>query len=165
MILGKEKLQEIYKDAGYEEGDYTPNGIDLRLQGVFIPAYDRQIYGISEGKKLIPNLKEMLAVENQYILYPGQKYFINVGHMDIPAGCMQEYRLRSTFMRCGCELESSWGDSGYSGDLIFALTLRGVGPVIISQNERIVQMVMSEIDGDAVYEGSYQDNQIYEQED
>ena len=165
MIIGKEKLQEIYKDAEYEDGDFTPNGIDLRLQNVFIPAYDRQIYGINDGKKMIPNLKEMIAVDKTYILYPGQKYFINVGHMDIPTGCMQEYRLRSTFMRCGCELESSWGDAGYSGDLIFALTVSGVGPVIIEQNERIVQMVMSEVTGDEAYNGSYQNNEIYEQED
>lgn len=161
MMVGKEKLQEIYKNDDFEEGDYTPNGIDLRLKSIYIPNMDKQVYGIMEGEKIIPDFKQMVPIEGRYILYPGSKYFINCGHMDIPAGYAQEYKLRSTFMRCGCELESSWGDSGYSGDLIFALKVFGVGAVVIEDNERVVQMGMHYLDGVEEYNGSYQNNEIY----
>lgn len=169
MLLSKKELKKIYKD-NFDEKQYQPNGIDLCLVNVQVPVPDKyDMLGIdSDGNKMIPKLQDfpMFDVENdEWCLYPGCSYYINCGHMDIPAGFAQLYKLRSTFMRCGCTLVSSVGDSGYSGDLIFKLSVDSdieAVPVKISKGERVVQAVMFELnDAESSYDGDYQNNEIY----
>lgn len=162
-ILSEKDLRELYKDK-FDDEQFTPNGIDLRLEKVYLPDnISRGVFGITNGEKIIPQLLEIPCLEGAYVLSPGRKYFINCGHMDIPKNCAQFYDLRSTFMRDGLELYSSVGDAGYSGDLIFGLKVDGVASVVIEQGERIVQatthLLTSETNG---YNGDYQNNKIYE---
>lgn len=164
-ILAEKELRKIYPD--FDEEQFTPNGIDLRLKEVYLPEnISRGVFGITKGQKMIPQLITIPPLDGAYILNPGRKYFINCGHIDIPKDCAQFYFLRSTFMRAGLELYSSVGDAGYSGDLIFAVKVDGVASVVIEQNERIVQAVThkltSEADG---YSGDYQNNKIYTEDE
>ena len=164
-VLAEKDLRELYPD--FDDEQFTPNGIDLRLSKVYLPEnISRGVFGITKGEKLIPQLIEIPPLEGAYVLNPGRKYYINCGHIDIPKDCVQFYYLRSTLMRAGLELYSSVGDAGYSGDLIFAIKVDGVASVVIEQNERIVQAIThrltSETEG---YDGDYQNNNIYNEKE
>ncbi len=172
MLLSKKALQKIYEDD-FDEEQYQPNGIDLRLKNVQCPMQeDDETWGInSVGTKMIPQLQDFPMYnedQDEWRLYPGCSYYINCGHMDIPAGYAQIYKIRSTLMRCGCVLTSSVGDAGYSGDLIFKLTISSdieSLPVTITKDERVVQAIMFELtDSEDSYDGDYQNNKIYEEE-
>ena len=164
-VLAEKDLKKLYPD--FDDEQFTPNGIDLRLNKVYLPEnISRGVFGITRGEKLIPQLIEIPPLEGAYVLNPGRKYYINCGHIDIPKDCVQFYYLRSTLMRAGLELYSSVGDAGYSGDLIFAIKVDGVASVVIEQNERIVQAIThrltSETEG---YDGDYQNNNIYNEKE
>ena len=161
-VLTEQELRKIYSD--YDDEQFTPNGVDLRLGKVYLPEnISRGVFGITKGEKLIPQLIEIPPLDGAYILNPGRKYFINCGHIDIPKDCVQFYYLRSTLMRAGLELYSSVGDAGYSGDLIFAVKVDGVASIVIEQNERVVQAVTHKLtSGTKGYDGDYQNNQIYQ---
>lgn len=162
-VLAKQELQKIFKDMDDEQ--FTPNGIDLRLKGVYLPEnISRGVFGITKGQKMIPELIEIPPLQGAYVLNPERKYYINCGHIDIPKDCVQFYYLRSTFMRAGLELYSSVGDAGYSGDLIFAVQVSGVASLVVEQNERIVQAVTHRLSSATEgYDGDYQNNKIYKE--
>lgn len=164
-VLAEQELREIFKDMDDEQ--FTPNGIDLRLKGVYLPEnISRCINGITKGQKIIPRLIEIPPLDGAYILNPERKYYINCGHIDIPKDCVQFYYLRSTLMRAGLELYSSVGDAGYSGDLIFAVKVSGVTSIIIEQNERVVQAVTHTLTSRSQgYNGDYQNNKIYNEDE
>lgn len=163
-VLAEKELKKIYKDK-FDDEQFTPNGIDLRLHKLYLPEnISRGVFGITKGEKLIPQLIEIPPLDGAFVLNPGRKYFINCGHMDIPVDCVQFYYLRSTLMRAGLELYSSVGDAGYSGDLIFAVKVDGVASIVIEQNERIVQAVTHYLKSKTKgYDGDYQNNKIYQE--
>lgn len=160
-VLTKKELKELYED--FDDEQFTPNGVDLRLKGVYLPEnISRGVNGITQGQKMIPQLVEIPALDGAYILNPERKYFINCGHIDIPSDCVQFYYIRSTLMRAGLELYSSVGDAGYSGDLIFAVKVSGVASVVIDKNERVVQAITHRLTSETeAYNGDYQNNKIY----
>ena len=164
-VLAKKDLKELYPN--FDDEQFTPNGIDLRLNKVYLSEnISRGVFGITKGEKLIPQLIEIPALDGTFILNPGRKYFINCGHIDIPKDCVQFYYLRSTFMRTGLELYSSVGDAGYSGDLIFAVKVDGVASVVIEQDERIVQAITHKLTSVTEgYDGDYQNNNIYNEKE
>ena len=164
-VLAEKDLRELYPD--FDDDQFTPNGIDLRLKSVALPEnISRGVFGITQGEKLIPQLIEIPPLDGAYVLNPGRKYFINCGHIDIPKDCVQFYYLRSTLMRAGLELYSSVGDAGYSGDLIFAVKVDGVASIVIEQNERIVQAVTHKLTSETQgYDGDYQNNNIYNEDE
>lgn len=164
-VLAEKDLRELYPD--FDDEQFTPNGIDLRLRKVYLPEnISRGVFGITKGEKIIPQLIEIPALDGAYILNPGRKYFINCGHIDIPKDCVQFYYLRSTLMRAGLELYSSVGDAGYSGDLIFSIKVDGVASVVIEQNERIVQAITHKLTSETEgYDGDYQNNKIYQEDE
>lgn len=163
-VYAKQELEKMY-GIKFDEEQYTPNGIDLRLKAVYLPEnISRGVFGITKGQKIIPQLIEIPPLDGAYILNPEKKYFINCGHIDIPDNCIQTYYLRSTFMRAGLELYSSVGDAGYSGDLIFAVKVSGVASVVVEQNERIVQAITQTLTSSTTtYDGDYQNNRIYQE--
>lgn len=164
-VLAEQELRKIFKDMDDEQ--FTPNGIDLRLKGVYLPEnISRSVHGISKGQKIIPQLIKIPPLDGAYLLNPEKKYYINCGHIDIPKDCVQFYYLRSTLMRAGLELYSSVGDAGYSGDLIFAVKVSGVASIIIEQNERIVQAITHTLTSASKgYDGDYQNNKIYNEDE
>lgn len=161
-VLAEDELRKIYSDK-FDDEQFTPNGIDLRLNHVYLPeTISRGVFGITKDEKIIPQLIEIPHYDGTYILNPGRKYFINCGHIDIPKDCVQFYYLRSTLMRSGVELYSSVGDAGYSGDLIFAIKIDGVASVALNYGERVVQAVTHRLTSKTSgYNGDYQGNQIY----
>ena len=164
-VLAEKDLRELYPN--FDDEQFTPNGIDLRLKEVYLPDnISRGVFGITKGEKLIPYLVRIPSLDGAYVLNPGHKYYINCGHIDIPKDCVQFYYLRSTLMRAGLELYSSVGDAGYSGDLIFAVKVDGVASIVVEQDERVVQAVThrltSETEG---YDGDYQNNNIYNEKE
>ena len=162
-ILAEKELRKIYAD--FDDEQFTPNGVDLRLKAVYLPEnISRGVFGITKGQKVIPQLIEIPALDDAYILNPGKKYFINCGHIDIPKDCAQFYYPRSTLMRAGLELYSAVGDAGYSGDLIFAVKVSGVASLVIEKNERVVQAITHKLtSGTDGYNGDYQNNKIYKE--
>lgn len=160
-VVAKEELKKMYPD--FDEDQFTPNGIDLRLKEVYLPEnISRGVFGITKGQKVIPQLIKIPTLDGTYILNPEKKYFINCGRIDIPKDCVQFYYLRSTLMRAGLELYSAVGDAGYSGDLIFAVKVSGVSSIMIEENERIVQAVTHKLTSQTEgYDGDYQNNKIY----
>lgn len=160
-VLAKKDLKKMYPDIDDEQ--FTPNGIDLRLEKVMLPEnISKSLFGIVNGEKLIPDLIEIPPLEGKYILNPGKKYFFNLGRVHIPEGYCQTYYLRSTIARAGGELYSSVGDAGYDGDIIVGFKVDGVASLVLEQGERVVQALTYVLsDNSDSYDGVYQNNQIY----
>jgi len=167
MIVGRENLIKLFPN--FKE-DVQENGIDLRVGSIFQNEddYPNRFLGCIEDEKVLPTLDELqvsyLDGKPVYILEPMKYYFVKTDRdIEIPNGYTQTYAIRSTFARCGLLLISAIGDNGFNGRLMMGLynTNRNV-PIIIGENERIIQAVTYENDGTASqYDGSYQNNKEY----
>lgn len=157
MILGKKKLQNIYPD--FDEEQFQPNGVDLRLKGVERIINNEQEVGIINGQKQFPQTEQIKPKKGTYTLKKGETYLINLGKLHIPAGTIGLFKLRSTFMRMGCIHTSSVADMGYEGTIINQIT-NPITDIHINENERTVQMVLYEAEHDTLYDGDYQHDKI-----
>lgn len=55
----------------FDDEQYTPNGIDLRLKAVYLPEnISRGVFGINKGEKFVPQLIEIPPLDGTYILNP-----------------------------------------------------------------------------------------------
>lgn len=149
----------------YDEEQYQPNGIDLRLESVeYFKSNGGECVGIYDNEKHLPTMDVKSSTNNTYLLARGVPYIINLGKHHIPEGFVGLFYIRSTFMRMGCILCSSVADMGYDGTLKM-LFYNPLQDVMIEQNERIVQMVLYDADADKLYDGDYQNDKIYLKED
>lgn len=164
MIVGRENLIKMFPDF---KDDVAENGIDLRV-GELYEIDENQDFkiGCVDDEKYLPKLNkiECNGFGTYYILEPQKYYFVEVDRdIHIPDGYTQTYAIRSTFARCGLLLISAIGDNNFNGRLMMGLynTNKKV-PIHIGKNERIIQAVTYQNDGTASnYEGSYQNNKIY----
>lgn len=162
MILGKNMLKEYYKDL--DEDQYQPNGIDLKLKGVEMFDSEQDTIGIIDGEKKLPNMTELQPDDDGYYTLKKDTYYLfDLGVWEIPIHTVGLFWIRSTLMRMGANLSSSVGDMGYSGTLKMAY-FNPVTDIKIKQGERVVQMLLFEAQYDDVYNGDYQDDNIYKQD-
>lgn len=168
MIVGRDNLIKLFPNFAE---DVQENGIDLRVGKIYEieDDYPNRILGCIDDKKFLPALDELdvtyLNDKEVYVLQPKTFYFAKIDReIQIPHNYTQTYLIRSTFSRCGLVLMSSVGDDGFNGTLMMGLynTNKNVS-VFVGANERIIQALTFENDGSASqYEGSYQNNDIYE---
>ena len=164
MIVGKKNLLKLFPNFA---DDIQQNGIDLRVGELYkIREKKSSVVGCINDEKVLPNLYKV-EPDNKgvYILKPKTFYFVKVDReIEIPKGYTQTYLIRSTFARCGVVLLSSVGDDGFKGTLMMGLyNTNNEMPICMGKNERIIQAVTYLNDGTASqYDGSYQNNAIYE---
>ena len=165
MIVGRNSLLKLFPDF---KDDVQENGIDLRVGEIYtISEQDSVVMGSYNGKKYLPKLKQVEPKSaGYYHLKPKTYYFVKVDKdIHIPNGYTQTYAIRSTFARCGLLLISSIGDNGFDGRLMMGLyNTNTYVPIVVGENERIIQAVTYQNDGTASeYNGSYQNNKAYEE--
>jgi dCTP deaminase len=79
--------------------------------------------------------------------------------VELPADVAATLRCRSSFGRRGILLGGGFVDPGFRGQLTLSLANMGEEDVVISANERIVQMIMHQVmNSDRLYSGRYQDS-------
>ena len=162
MILGKDMLKEYYKDL--DEDQYQPNGVDLKLKAVEMFDSEQGTIGIIDGEKKLPNMTELEPDDDGYYTLKKDTYYLfDLGVWEIPVHTVGLFWIRSTLMRMGANLSSSVADMGYNGTLKMAY-FNPVTDVKIKQGERVVQMLLFEAQYDDVYNGDYQDDNIYKQD-
>lgn len=164
MVLCKKTLMKIFKRK-YEESDYTPNGIDLRLKDVELCLDSADFeYGFNvDGNKILPSTVQWLPDEDGFYHFePNKRYLWNLGKNSYP-GVIGLFFLRSTIMRGGGKLYSSVADLGYDGTIIVGF--ESATRLKIPKNERVVQCIFLELDDDSgeKYHGDYQGDKIYKQ--
>lgn len=167
MIVGRDNLLKLFPNFS---DDVQENGIDLRIGEIFEIDEENESFAIGcvDDYKHLPMLKKVNPDELGEYALKGQKYyFVKVDRdIEIPNGYTQTYAIRSTFARCGLILISAIGDNGFKGRLMMGLynTNKSL-PIIVGENERIIQAVTYQNDGSAsTYSGDYQNNKIYEGE-
>lgn len=165
-MLGMNRLMELFGDQ-FDKEQFQPNGIDLRVKNIEKINNQRFVVGINKkGEKVLPFVDDIKIEElsGVYNLKKGETYKITLDNVDLPDNVSALLQIRSTFNRCGVQASTSVVDRGYCGPII----LTAYNPIynwIIKPGERFIQMVCFEdlIDTDgAVYNGSYQNNNIYE---
>lgn len=170
MINGDIILKERYENI--EEGDFTPNGIDLRLGAVY-QIHDPDLhYGLFEDAKMIPQHIPIPKhpytpngdIEGWYLL-PRECYILEVDRkIKIDEHSAQLYRPRSTLLRCGVTLHTAVGDSGYNGSLSFLCINHTNRPFFLQEGVRFAQLIDFEVkENSLTYDGDYQNDKHKEE--
>lgn len=161
MILCDKTLKEIFGNK-YDEEQYQPNGIDLRVKTIeeLIPAEN---IGIIDNVKKLPHTKEITPNEDGIIvLKKNTMYVFDLGKHYIPEHTVGTFEIRSTLMRMGAILSSSLADQGYKG----SLRMNYYNPIMdinLKLNERVVQMIIHTAENGSLYNGSYQNDEFYKE--
>lgn len=153
MILGEKILRKMFK--GLDEEQYQPDSIDLKLEKVegFEPTLN---VGLYNGEKHLPKMRELLKVNNKYILQPHNAYIVTIANkMKIPENIAQLYFSRSSLMRMGLITISCLGDSCFDGYLKFLMFNASDNPIGLDKGERIATCVNFEVDAGGIYCGDY----------
>lgn len=168
-VVGRGELLKLFPD--FKE-DVAENGIDLRIGSIKqLKSRQENVIGCVDDEKLVPEYEEtnptFIHGKKAYIIQPNHWYFITVDRpIHIPDGYTQLYLLRSTFVRCGLILGSAVGDNDFNGTLMMSIYNASKHPVYVGANERIIQAVTFYNDGTAsCYDGSYQNDKIYEEKE
>ncbi|AWB27214.1 deoxyuridine 5'-triphosphate nucleotidohydrolase [Halococcoides cellulosivorans] len=145
-------------------GDLTdeqvqPNGVDLRIEGVFEPDEPGRIgvdgKHVAERREIEPRETDGRAV---YHLDPGGYVVTYEDRIAIPDEHVGLLLPRSSLLRNGATLETAVWDAGYEG--------RGEGlliahhPIEIERGARIGQLIVAEAEHSGTYDGSYQGERI-----
>jgi dUTP pyrophosphatase len=76
-------------------------------------------------------------------LHPGETALVSTGlHVEIPAGMVGVIKDRSSMARAGLRVSGGVIDASYRGEIKVVLENRGLAPVAIHVNDRIVQMLV-----------------------
>lgn len=158
MILGEKILRKIFK--GYDEKQYQPNSIDLKLGRVYTEDLKMSEIGLFNGKKFLPNYKEVetfkIDGKDCYRLLSGQAYWFEIEPaMEIPNDVAQFYLPRSSLLRCGVSLHTALGDSGFKGHLMFLAINNCKHTVIVGKGERVATAINFEVEDGSLYVGDY----------
>ena len=146
------------------EAQVQPNGVDLTLEAVFEQREPGRI-GV-DGKEIGDRRqREHVTAEfdtddstDPYYLPPGGYVVRYAEIVRIPENHVGFVLPRSSLMRNSCMLNTAVWDAGYEG--------RGEGllqvhhDIEIERGARIAQLVLCEADHEAVYEGSYQSENV-----
>lgn len=170
MINGDQILRERYKDI--KDGDFTPNGIDLRLGQVYAinvgskdNRYGKYIYGLYEDKKDLPYFLPLSIEKGDndvkgWFLHPDKPYILEVqDSIKISDQSAQLYLPRSSLLRAGVTLHTAVGDRGYNGKLSFLAINHLNRPFFLEKGVRFAQLVDFELKASTQkYDGDYQND-------
>lgn len=168
MINGEKILRQRYPNL--DDKQYQPAGIDLKLGKIeTFDIGDNKFYGVIDGLKVIPDRSELVMnalsvngeIKSVYSLRPNVPYIATVQNsVKIDKNSAQFYVPRSTLLRCGVNVMTALGDSGYNGHLSFLIMNYLPVDFVITKGERFAQLVDIRVDG-AVneYDGDYQESE------
>ncbi|MDH3365163.1 MAG: dCTP deaminase [Thermoplasmata archaeon] len=132
-VLSDSDIVSLLKEGslrigGFCEQNLTPNGYDVTIEEIWIPAKDSRF-------------KEGIAE------IPGQEWFV-VGtkeFLELPADIVGGIWIRTTWVRKG--ILSSFGriDAGFNGNLTFSAFNASAEPVAVPIGERFAQVVFEEM--------------------
>lgn len=167
MINGEVILKEKYPDLSKEQ--YQPAGIDLKLDRIeeFIIKEDG-FYGLVNNTKFLPETKELKmnakvidnVWTNVYSLRPGVPYLaVTEEKIKIDEESLQFYKPRSSILRCGANVMTAVGDSGFNGHLSFLIINYLPIDFSIAKGERFAQLVDIRVEGVMNgYDGDYNES-------
>jgi dUTP pyrophosphatase len=157
-MLGEKELINLFPD--FKEL-VQPSGIDLRLDEVF-----RQVGSGSliDNEKNLPELEKLEPPI--YTLKAKTAYLASIDRkIKIPKGFSMLYLPRSTLLRSFVSVHTAVGDPGFYGTLQFMIHNYGDFDYTIKQGERIAQGVVFPVTGSGEYNGSYQEEESYQEKD
>lgn len=136
------------------ENQIQPNAIDFTLDQLFSIKSDVPFI-ISEKAKSMRGGDKMEADEGYWKL-DAQKVYDGLSNLyvDLPEGIACELIIRSTFNRNGVFLTSGLYDSGYKGNIGFAVH-NPIGPTFIEPGTRIGQIKFVKADKAGKYKGGW----------
>ena len=77
------------------------------------------------------------------VIHPGEQALLATGlHVEIPLGMVGVLKDRSSFARAGLRVSGGVIDASYRGEIKIVLENRGLAPLEIKINDRIVQMLV-----------------------
>ncbi|HEX9908598.1 MAG TPA: dCTP deaminase [Thermoplasmata archaeon] len=116
------------KIGGFEERNLTPNGYDVTVEQIMLPAFDRKT---TEGLAAVPPMAWIVIGTREYL--------------ELPANIVGEIWIRTTWVRKG--ILSSFGriDAGFHGNLTFSALNVSDKTVEIPIGERFAQVVFEEL--------------------
>lgn len=168
MINGNTILKEMYPDM--DEEQYQSSGLDLKLGQIYElddTPHEVSNYGLFLDKKnnydfRVVEFDESYLEYNRYVwmLLPNKPYLAEVENkISIGDVNAQSYFPRSTLIRNGVNVYTSWGDLGYNGYLKFLIINHSPRPYFLEKGVRFVQLVDFQVKGsDIKYDGDYQEN-------
>ena len=138
-----------------------PNAIDFTVDRVF-SINDDSVFTISETQKQMRTGCEEIEPqvdsdndEKWWTIEPHTSYdaMSNI-YVEVPEGMVANLIIRSTFNRNGIFLTSGLYDSGFKGNIGFAIH-NNSGKAQIAQGTRIGQITFTKSDSEGIYSGGY----------
>ncbi len=155
-LITDEKMITEYIDL---ETQLQPNGFDLSIKEVmgFSDAFEPRI-DFTNKNRLISLALPWLPTSGEYHLDPGTYLFRANEFFKMPATISGWGMPRSTLSRCGITVNSAIIDAGYSGHLVFVVTLPQ--KAIFSKNARFIQVIFFKLRGipTNLYDGVYKES-------
>ena len=142
------------------EAQIQPNGVDLRLDGVWALDGPGRI-GETNDDRLIPERREVRPVDGWYTLGPGP-YVIRLAEtVTLPRDLMAFGRPRSSLGRCGVAIHTAVWDAGYSGRSEALLVVYNPAGFRVRRGARVLQLVFVGLDAPThPYAGRYQGENV-----
>ena len=143
------------------EKQIQPNAIDFTLDKLYQIASDTTFVVSEQGKQMRSNY-ELKAAEDRrnpelsfWQLQPQSVYDgMSNMYVTVPDGVAVQLIIRSTFNRNGLFLTSGLYDSGFEGNIGFALHNRS-GEAKVAVGTRVGQIIFVESDSHGKYAGGY----------
>ncbi len=133
-----------------------PNGVDLCLESVWTLAGPGRV-GVTNDARVIPERREVHAVDGWYALDPGPYVMRLVETVTLPRDLMAFGRPRSSLGRCGVAVHTAVWDAGYSGRSEALLVVYNSAGFRVQRGARVLQLVFVGLDRPTrPYEGRYQ---------
>lgn len=136
----------------------SPNAIDFTVDKMY--ALTNSVFVVSEEDKQMRKSNILNPIThsdgNQYFkLSPGSVYdALSDFYIEVPENVACSFIIRSTFNRNGLFVTSGLYDSGFKGNLGFAIHNRA-GTSLVAPGTRIAQIIFHKSDSIGVYEGGY----------
>jgi len=163
MLIDKEIRQWIVQEKmiqNYVDLDtqLQPNGFDLTLKEIvmFTDEWEPRI-DFDNRTRLLPSVMPILFAGGEYHLEPGTYLFKANEFFKTPNNIVGWGMPRSSLTRCGVLLDSAILDAGYSGNLVFGVSISQA--ITFSKNARFVQMIFFKLNKtpDRLYTGIYKE--------
>lgn len=166
MINGEQILRKKYPDL--DENQYQPAGIDLKLGKIETFKTDKKYYGIIDDMKILPERTELVKnalsvngqLRNVYTLRPMVPYMATVENkIKISEDALQNYKPRSSLLRCGTPVFTAIGDPGFNGHLSFLVVNFLPVDVVLTKGARFAQLEDIKVEGVMNgYDGDYNES-------
>ncbi len=170
MILGVDKLHELVEKNNLVENlcereltNPEGTGFDLRVGEIFTLSGEGYL---GEKERKTCDINSVAKYEEgkitTHIIKPGDFYlFKTIEKVNIPDNLIAEFKPRTTLQRMGIFFRSSFGGSGYSGELTFAIANVGPCEVKLELGARVCHVVFHEVNGETnLYRGQWQGGRV-----